>query len=130
MSNHRNILAETLLEKADLPRPCKYSISGCLHEEEMKDLPKHEIDCDFRSVHCPDPECEVKPLEKEIVSHVIKEHMILPEEMERNSSIDKCLWIIEDFDFMKRSCDRTWPLSPFKYEVKLLEKSFLPKIRK
>ena len=117
MSNHRNLLAESLLEKADLPRPCKYSIYGCLHEEEIKELPFHEIDCHYRMVHCPDPECAEKPLEKDIVSHVIQEHLILPEEMERKCSIDKCLWIIDDFDFMKRSCDRTWPLSPFKYEV-------------
>merc|ERR1719414_395769 len=36
--------------------------------------------------------------------------------MERHSNVDKCLWILEDHDFIKRSCDRTWPLSPFKCE--------------
>ena len=117
MTRQRSLLAETLLEKADLPRPCKYASAGCPHEEEIMELPKHEMDCNFRMVHCPDPECHEKPLEKDIVPHLIKEHLVLPEEMERHSNEDKCLWILEDHDFIKRSCNRTWPLSPFKCEV-------------
>ena len=67
-------------------------------------------------VHCPDPECPEKPLEKDIVPHLIKEHLVLPEEMEKNSNLDKCIWILEDHDYIQRSGDRTWPLSPFKCE--------------
>ena len=39
-----------------------------------------------------------------------------PEEMEKNSNLDKCIWILEDHDYIQRSGDRTWPLSPFKCE--------------
>lgn len=109
-------MAEILLQKSNLPRPCKYSTFGCLHEEEIQELPKHEEDCNFRTVHCPDPECTEKRLEKDIVPHLIKEHLILPEEMEKNSNLDKCIWILEDCDYIQRTCDRTWPLSPFKCE--------------
>ena len=92
-------------------------MAGCLHEEEVDLLVHHEATCSYRVVHCPDPECFDKPLEKDIVPHVIKDHFVLPEEIERSCQMDRCLWVVEDLDFIKRSCDRTWPLSPFKYEV-------------
>jgi hypothetical protein len=114
----RSRLAECILEKADLPRPCKYSIAGCLYEEEISGLPRHEINCSFRVVNCPDPECFDKPLEKDIVPHVIKDHFVLPNEAERICQEDKCLWVIDDTDFNKRACDRTWPLSSFNYDVR------------
>ncbi len=79
----------------------------------------------FRVVNCPDPECFDKPLEKDVVPHIIGEHFMLPEEVERACQEDKCMWVIEDSDFNKRSLDRTWPLSSFKFEVKRLIKGDL-----
>ena len=35
-------LAENILEKCNLPRSCKFSDGGCLHEDELDKLEVHE----------------------------------------------------------------------------------------
>jgi len=35
-------LAENILEKSNLPRPCKFSTEGCLFEDEIANLEPHE----------------------------------------------------------------------------------------
>ena len=52
--------------------PASFRVNGCLHEEEIEPLINHEATCPFRAVHCPDPECFDKLLEKDIVAHVIR----------------------------------------------------------
>lgn len=88
-----------------------------MHEEEIGTLPKHEKECTFRAVNCPDPECYDKPQLKDVVLHVMQDHFLQLTETERQCNEDACLWVVEDSDFMRRSCDRTWPLSSFRFDV-------------
>ena len=63
------------MEKADLPRPCVFSTNGCLFEDNVESLIIHEEICNYRIVSCPDPECEIKPIEKDVIPHLIEDHL-------------------------------------------------------
>jgi hypothetical protein len=38
--------------------------------------------------------------------------------MERQQSLDECLWVIDDDDLRKRSIDAAWPVSAWRFKVK------------
>ena len=63
------------MEKADLPRPCIFSTNGCLFEDNVESLIIHEEICNYRIVSCPDPECDIKPIEKDVIPHLIEDHL-------------------------------------------------------
>ncbi len=116
LQRQRSRLAEKLLEKADLPRPCKYAVIGCFHEDKMATLPKHEADCGFRSVVCPDLDCVDRVAERDVLSHLIEEHAMIDLEktLKIDKALDECLWVVNGDDCRVRSVDKTWPVSVFK----------------
>ena len=107
-------MAESILEKSGIPRPCKYSIIGCLFESELDKLSQHEATCPHRLVHCPDQDCFDKPSEKDVLPHLIKDHFIKHDDNLEESHVDHCLWVVDDDDLRLRTADRTWCPSPWK----------------
>jgi hypothetical protein len=47
----RNLFAEQVAQRFE--HPCRYSDKGCGFKGAAAELPKHEVNCDVRSVACP-----------------------------------------------------------------------------
>jgi hypothetical protein len=74
-----SLLEEKLLEKLEIQ--CKNSDFGCtnvFNYTKIKELQKHEIDCETRYVKCPWKKCKAKLLKAELNEHLVScEHVMI-----------------------------------------------------
>jgi len=66
---HRLLFAERLLER--VPVPCNNTTEGCQVELVMRDMTRHEEECEYRRVECPNTEfgCDMELSAKKMEEH-------------------------------------------------------------
>ncbi len=69
----------------DLPTiPAKKGLSQ--EESRLATLERHESECDFREVPCPDPDCDEDELEAgRILRHLVEEHHFRQDEVRKRT---------------------------------------------
>ena len=70
---------EAIVENANIDFSCSNAEDGCRVEMEKETLKKHEAECSFRKVPCPDTYCEQLILFSSIGDHISSYHLDLYE---------------------------------------------------